>query len=833
MAADIDAVLRDFKNWRLEGRALEACDALTEALNPIPEALTGTLVAAMVELGVCQVEVGRWDEATETLEGALGSCRAHFGAGHVLEAAALNARAALSAERDAYGEAMEAAEAAEAIWEGSPEVIRARITRARILRDTGHYGEARELDAATLEEAVAHFGAEHPLSARVRFHLGEDEDLLGHYEAAEGHYRAALAHFLSALGPRSYWVARARECISWIERDVKHALEVAREHQLAALDIMTGCFGEPGHPHTGSMLRSLARTHLLEDDYEAAMPLMAQALQIAEKWYGPESFQASLALSQMASWHLKLGKATEAEALFERCLAIETKLHGPRSYNVSAALGSLATCCETRGEQDSAESHRREALSIAQESLGADHLLVSGYHRGIGVHLYNRGLYDEAEAHFRAALEIRRARLDEGHPDIADALSDLAAVCHSNGMLEEARDLLEGILDLDRTQFDGPHSMVADHLAELALVCRKMGDLDEAISLATEALGMTVAIYGPEHFNAGWRLKDIADIELVAGNYDQAEQQYWRCIALLEAHYGESHPDLAEPLASLTSLYCWTWSLEAAFACGERALRLIEPRGTCGLLSRCLNNLALAHRQAGDLDRARELFERGLEVRRSLHGDFHIELVTILNNLGDLATEERRWDEAKAHLMESLRIRRALLSPHHPDLIYNYANLARLHAATQEWDSAIPLFERALEMSSRDSSSRGTMALGLAIDQGWCRLGCARHNPDEALKHLEVAEALFSKALEDTTSYGLARLRPLKGLCALHMAYGRLDEAADLAAEAWALLIESADTHTDDLDGQMRVLTLLEDRADIEDQAMVRCIRRTLTTMMH
>jgi DNA-binding SARP family transcriptional activator len=67
-----------------------------------------------------------------------------------------------------------------------------------------------------------------------------------------------------------------------------------------------------------------------------------------------------------------------------------------------------------------------------------------------------------------------------------------------------------------------------------------------------------------------------------------------------------------------------------------------------------LNNLALAHRRAGELDRARALTEEALARCESL-GDRH-RIAALHNNLADILREQRRDDEAMRHLKRAVRL---------------------------------------------------------------------------------------------------------------------------------------------------------------------------------
>ena len=86
----------------------------------------------------------------------------------------------------------------------------------------------------------------------------------------------------------------------------------------------------------------------------------------------------------------------------------------------------------------------------------------------------------------------------------------------------------------------------------------------------------------------------------------------------------------------------------------ERALALAERIGDMGVSVAAMNNLALAHRRAGDHARAIALTEQALAACRTI-GDRHRE-AALHNNLADLLNTSGRREEAMRHLKRAVTI---------------------------------------------------------------------------------------------------------------------------------------------------------------------------------
>ena len=94
--------------------------------------------------------------------------------------------------------------------------------------------------------------------------------------------------------------------------------------------------------------------------------------------------------------------------------------------------------------------------------------------------------------------------------------------------------------------------------------------------------------------------------------------------------------------------------LEEALGHLERSRVLAEETGDLGARVAALNNLALAHRAEGELDRALELTRTALELCAA-QGDRHRE-AALRNNLADLLHAAGRHDDAMGELKRAVTL---------------------------------------------------------------------------------------------------------------------------------------------------------------------------------
>jgi tetratricopeptide (TPR) repeat protein len=107
--------------------------------------------------------------------------------------------------------------------------------------------------------------------------------------------------------------------------------------------------------------------------------------------------------------------------------------------------------------------------------------------------------------------------------------------------------------------------------------------------------------------------------------------------------------------------------------------------------------LATLHHELGDLEEARRLKQRTLEIIENEYGSEHPKFANALNNLAALYMDLGEYDRAKEMFRRALAIREKILGPDDADLANSVSNLGTLYATTGDYEEARVLFERAFE----------------------------------------------------------------------------------------------------------------------------------------
>ena len=289
--------------------------------------------------------------------------------------------------------------------------------------------------------------------------------------------------------------------------------------------------------------------------YAEAVPIAAQAVDLAEATFGSGNANVALTLNNLALLNLKLGKYAEAEPFYQRALDIDEEALGPDHPFVATALNNLASLYQDQGKYAEAEPLYKHSLAIRERALGPDHPDVAGALDNLASLYRDQGKYAEAEPLYQRALAIDEKALGPDHPDVATTLSSLASLYRDRGKYAEAQPLYQRALDIDEKALGPDHRDVATALNNLALLYQDQGKYTEAEPLCQRALRIYEEALGPDHPDVAAALNSLAAIYDHQGNYAEAEPLFRRSLTILEKEFGPDHPRVIIASSNFAALY--------------------------------------------------------------------------------------------------------------------------------------------------------------------------------------------------------------------------------------------------------------------------------------
>lgn len=195
-----------------------------------------------------------------------------------------------------------------------------------------------------------------------------------------------------------------------------------------------------------------------------------------------------------------------------------------------------------------------------------------------------------------------------------------------------------------------------------------------------------------------------------------------------------------------------------------------------------LSDLGYAHTVLSNLDKARQYFERSLEISRGL-GD-PVGEATALNNIGAVCEREGKYEEAQEYYERSLDIRQMLGVKQ--EIVSTLNNVAGVLYWRKRWDEALSTFQRVLDMYTVLNDRQGQAQTLLNIGTAYESMG----GDDEALQAYQRSLAIYSN-LNDEAGQSQA----LNNLGIIYFNRGDTDRALSHFKRSLALKEKLGDRH--------------------------------------
>jgi predicted ATPase/DNA-binding CsgD family transcriptional regulator/DNA-binding XRE family transcriptional regulator len=213
-------------------------------------------------------------------------------------------------------------------------------------------------------------------------------------------------------------------------------------------------------------------------------------------------------------------------------------------------------------------------------------------------------------------------------------------------------------------------------------------------------------------------------------DYTEAVRLARRALSIFESL--EPGEDLALTATVLGSAQRYLGEQAEARRSLQTALDLRAAADDRAKLAMAINNMALVELDDGNLDRARELLEQNLVIKRQLGESRSIAIGLI--NLAEVLIRADRWQAAQASLAEA-----AGLAVGEPQIIgLVLCNQGHLAARQRNWEQAAGFYQAAVAACQAGGQTHVAVEAMIGLGRVRYQLGQA----DEAARQLHTAEAL-------------------------------------------------------------------------------------------
>ncbi|WP_313655865.1 CHAT domain-containing protein [Planktothrix agardhii] len=400
-----------------------------------------------------------------------------------------------------------------------------------------------------------------------------------------------------------------------------------------------------------------------QGQFNQAVILVKQALELAQSIYQGAHPDIASSLNNLAGLYYSQGKLSEAEPLFQQALAMLQQLFQGAHPDIASSLNNLAGLYQSQGKLSEAEPLFQQALAMTQRVFGGDHPDIASSLDNLAALYNSQGKLSQAEPLFQQALAMRQRLFEGTHPDIALSLNNLASLYNSQGKLSQAEPLFQQALAMRQRLFGGDHPRIASSLNNLAALYRSQGKLSQAEPLYQQALAMRQRLFEGDHPDVASSLSNLAALYNYQGKLSEAEPLCQQALAMKQRLFPGDHPDVAQSLNNLAYLYKIQGKLSEAEPLYQQALGMRQRlfKGDHPDVAQSLNNLAVLYKSQGKLSQAEPLYQQALAMWQRLFKGDHPDVASSLNNLAILLINSDRLTEALELMQQAITMDDRLL----------------------------------------------------------------------------------------------------------------------------------------------------------------------------
>lgn len=382
---------------------------------------------------------------------------------------------------------------------------------------------------------------------------------------------------------------------------------------------------------------------------------------------------AALLLNRVGVYLWARSDLIQARDLHQRVLALREARSGSDHLVVAESLNNLGLVLWDLVDLAGARVAHERALAIREKWLGANHQAVAASLNNLGVALWDLAELVEARAALERALRILECQLGKHHPSVSAILNNLGAVLGDLEELTDARAAHERALRILQPRA----------IDDMEDINRSEGGIEDPGELAVARAVLDPPLVKQSHHEG--RVKSLA-IGSGGGDNNAAALALTstglKCSILgeLRVETLSDHPAMVKILDNYGVVLTKLGQLEEAREAFEKALEIRETHLGADHpdVGWSLTNLGVTVGMLGDLPAAKTMLERGLAIREARLGSDHLDVATNLSSLGTILGAGGQLAEARATLERALASRALRLGPAHPATTTTRENLRRV-----------------------------------------------------------------------------------------------------------------------------------------------------------
>ncbi|RED94061.1 CHAT domain-containing protein [Marinoscillum furvescens] len=391
---------------------------------------------------------------------------------------------------------------------------------------------------------------------------------------------------------------------------------------------------------------------LWNDDLETAAEFFRQEYQIrkdigqVDEGFTNTAFNLGYVLDE-------LGYFSETEKIYLDLLKIDEELFGKASENYIYDAQSLLDHYIFTEEYQKGLALAQDIKKVVKKKTFEEAMLE----RFIGDFYEMAGESSKAEKHLLKAIDLLNEQGMYASIENVSFLVSLAGLYTNNGKLPlaeevylEAKDILKRLPE-DWTDYEVRLN------GNIALLQQFFGNYELAEEIYLDNLAKSEELYGKESINYAIETLELGNVHFFSGSLEKAHEYYNQSASILEQTMGKENLYYARILQNKAYILAKQEKFDAAIQTAKEAVSLTEDISGDNQYQTSFPYYYLAnvYFMMGDLENARESYEKSLALRKKSVGKQHDEYSKATRSLATLNWEMNEFSDAKSYYAETFQ----------------------------------------------------------------------------------------------------------------------------------------------------------------------------------
>ena len=241
-------------------------------------------------------------------------------------------------------------------------------------------------------------------------------------------------------------------------------------------------------------------------------------------------------------------------------------------------------------------------------------------------------------------------------------------------------------------------------LLTLATIYQNITEFDKARELALTSLELSNQHFGPQSVSTAQSYIQLGGIDIDLGNYQQGKSEFIKAKGILEKQLSPSDPVYAKLYDHLAYAEENLSNYDASHDYFKKALTVIQQQSKIdsALLVSELRSVARGYHRTDQHQKGDSLMLKALEVSEAFHGENDIVTGSVLGDLGLYLMTRAEYKKAREYFNRSLEIKEEVYGEDgHPNYTATLTNLGVLEKTLGNFEVAESLFVKTMKIDEQ------------------------------------------------------------------------------------------------------------------------------------